>query len=645
MPANKIMKFFTKISVFFIGIFLLLATENLYAVTDSLKELRSLYKDAQESLDSKKYTVYQQQREELGEYPLVAYLDYKEIIKKGNSPTKLENFINEYPNFPHTRAFRSRLLGYYYEQKDWDGIMEYSNGNRDLCLQLAAGHYLKQDRDSLRSKAEKLWLSGKNLDDRCITILKRSNFDFFKNSDMVWRRVVAAAKARNWVLVRNLRSHIKTNHVAAYDALQKLRFGKRRVVAYTQKLKNNQASRDVLVYALSRYPSDHADEAYRIYKNIVKPKFSFNEKDRNTIEYYLGLHLTINDERQGFDVMEKLNPVFLEDEEHEWRARSAIKFAQWKKLINFIEHFPPELAADATWLYWKGYALTKTGARGEAKGFYQRASNDRSFYGFLAAEQVGAPKSINHRPARSTKGSSILDVASFKRFYELHALGARGALSEWETTLQKASREQLLYLASASYSRDWLYHSIRAFAVAQYWDDLHRRFPLPYREEIEKAAKQNRMRPSLIYGVMRTESTFRPQVVSAAGAVGLMQVLPSTGRSVIRRIKYSGSKRLTNPQTSINVGSYYLKTLLNQYKGNAVLAIASYNAGPYAVKDWLPKHGTKPAVEWLETIPYGETRKYVRTILYSQIIFEWRLGEKENSLSLNRLMQSIHGKY
>lgn len=640
------MYFFLKTTILFIGLIFLSFAENLYAFTDNLQELRSLYKEAGKYLNEKKYTAYRIKRNQLGEYALVAYLDYKEIIKKDNSSSKIKDFIDTYPHFPHNNFLHSILLENYYKQKNWQGIIDYAKTDRDVCLQLAAGHALKMDFKSLRAKAEKLWLSGKSLGNRCIDILKKSGFNYFKNGVMVWQRVFAAAKTKNWALVKQLSSYVSKQDRAAYDTLVKLRFGKRKLASYVRGLKDTQSSRDTMVYALTSYPSDYASEGYRIYKNVVEPRLSFNEVDRNAIYYYLGLHMIINDEREGFELMDSLNPNFLEDEEHEWRARSAIKFQQWRKLIAFINRFPPDLASDSAWLYWKGYALEKTGSKIKSRDYYQKASTDRSFYGFLSAEKVSVPKSLNHKPARSISGSSILDTPSFKRFYELNALGEYGkALLEWEITLKNSSREQLLYLAGASYARQWYYHSIRAFAVARYWDDLHRRFPLPYQEEIAEAARQNKLRSSLIYGIMRTESTFRPHVVSSAGAVGLMQILPSTGRSLIRKTRYSGSKKLTNSQTSIYLGSYYLRQLLNIYQGNSILAIASYNAGPYAVKSWLPTKNSKRAVEWLETIPYGETRKYVRTILYSQVIFEWRLGEKEDALSLSRLLQTINNKY
>jgi len=120
---------------------------------------------------------------------------------------------------------------------------------------------------------------------------------------------------------------------------------------------------------------------------------------------------------------------------------------------------------------------------------------------------------------------------------------------------------------------------------------------------------------------------FMRDVRSSAGAIGLMQLMPATGRKVAKNISlpYSGIATLTNPEANIRLGTTYLGQMAERFDGNAVLATAAYNAGPHRVDRWLPESGSEDARIWIENIPFNETRKYVKRVLSAQAIFHWRM--------------------
>ncbi len=124
-------------------------------------------------------------------------------------------------------------------------------------------------------------------------------------------------------------------------------------------------------------------------------------------------------------------------------------------------------------------------------------------------------------------------------------------------------------------------------------------------------------------------------VRSSAGAVGLMQLMPATGRKVAKAISlpYSGLATLTNPVSNIRLGTSYLGQMSERYNGNQVLATAAYNAGPHRVDRWLPEDGALDARIWIENIPFTETRKYVKRVLAAQAIFHWRMTGEMHRLS------------
>ena len=133
--------------------------------------------------------------------------------------------------------------------------------------------------------------------------------------------------------------------------------------------------------------------------------------------------------------------------------------------------------------------------------------------------------------------------------------------------------------------------------------------------------------PTWAYGIARSESLFMRDVRSSAGAIGLMQLMPATGRDVARDISlpYLGIATLTDPEANIQLGTSYLGKMAERFDGNPVLATAAYNAGPHRVDRWLPDSGSEDARIWIENIPFNETRKYVKRVLSAQAIFHWRM--------------------
>ena len=123
--------------------------------------------------------------------------------------------------------------------------------------------------------------------------------------------------------------------------------------------------------------------------------------------------------------------------------------------------------------------------------------------------------------------------------------------------------------------------------------------------------------------IARRESAFFPRAVSGAGAKGLMQLMPSTARSVARSLQQRDlSKELFEVDSNVALGGAYYRQLLDRYNNNRVLSLAAYNAGPHRVTRWLNDESDKlPVVQWIETIPFRETRAYVQGVLAYNVVF------------------------
>ncbi|NJR66133.1 MAG: transglycosylase SLT domain-containing protein [Leptolyngbyaceae cyanobacterium CRU_2_3] len=143
-----------------------------------------------------------------------------------------------------------------------------------------------------------------------------------------------------------------------------------------------------------------------------------------------------------------------------------------------------------------------------------------------------------------------------------------------------------------------------------YWQAL---YPFPFQEMIERWAQEHQLNPLLVTGLIRQESRFEPKIKSSAGAVGLMQVMPETASWVSSQIKLKNYK-LDDPADSIKLGTWYLDYTHREYSNNSLFAVASYNAGPGSVADWISKYGFSDPDQFIEQIPFPETKGYVESV-------------------------------
>jgi soluble lytic murein transglycosylase len=153
-----------------------------------------------------------------------------------------------------------------------------------------------------------------------------------------------------------------------------------------------------------------------------------------------------------------------------------------------------------------------------------------------------------------------------------------------------------------------------------YW---HLLFPQPYWKELEADAGNNGLDPYLVASLIRQESEFNAGAVSPKSAYGLMQLLPSVGKSMAKKRGMKGftTKQLLDPSVNLELGTTNLKQVLDRFGGQAEYALAAYNAGDTPVRQWLASNDYKDVPEFVESIPYTETREYVQSILRNREMY------------------------
>ena len=339
---------------------------------------------------------------------------------------------------------------------------------------------------------------------------------------------------------------------------------------------------------------------------------------------------------EAYDRLASLVPREDDLELMEWRVRAALLAGDWLEVMRSLYRLPAEEREEDHWAYWEARALEVGGHEPQAQAIYARLAELQSWHGFLSADRLGLDYSIVDEPIEADPAllAELDSEPALVRSREYARTGMPAeSRREWSNGLSGASSERLAAAAVLATAWDMPDRAILSAGQADARRALAYRFPVLFEDEVARAASEHRIEPAWIYGVMRRESAFQPDVVSSAGAIGLMQLMPATAEDVSRRRKLgTGVPELTDGALNIDYGTWYLNHVAERFDGHPALATASYNAGPTRVKGWLPPD-VMEADRWIDTIPFSETRRYVRAVLAYAAIYEHRLTGRATRLS------------
>jgi soluble lytic murein transglycosylase len=357
----------------------------------------------------------------------------------------------------------------------------------------------------------------------------------------------------------------------------------------------------------------------------------FSDAQRAIVARGFGLVLMGQHHPDALAWFQKIPSDLTDDTVRYGRIRASIRQNQWETLKESVLDLSETDQKSSRWQYWLARALHETHDKYESQLIYRTLAKERSYYGFLASERLQIPYAYTHAPLSISPfvRNVVLNKSGIQRSLELLQLNRMWeAKKEWLATLPSLSPDEVIASAEIAETIGWYNMSILAASKSQHKDDIHLRFPLAHSEDIFAAAAHQHIDPAWIFAITRQESAFASHAKSPVGALGLMQLMPTTAKQVARKnaIRYQSTKDLLGTQLNIRLGSSYLKELLDAHHGSLILATAAYNAGPARVKQWLPET-TVHADQWIETIPFTETREYVQNVVVYLSIYKKRLGE------------------
>ncbi|GHT94018.1 lytic transglycosylase [Betaproteobacteria bacterium] len=318
-------------------------------------------------------------------------------------------------------------------------------------------------------------------------------------------------------------------------------------------------------------------------------------------------------------------PESLTADAAEWRVRAALRSQKWDAVRVAIEQMPDELQSRPAWVYWLGRAYKSAGRMTDARAQFASLRGLPEFYGNLADEELGRPVTIptSALPPHADELFYVRTLPGIVRSLALFRLDLRiDAIREWNWTLRDMDDRQLL--AAATLAREYqLYdRAINAADKTRSQHDYALRFLAPFDAQVRPAAREQGLDDAWVYGLMRQESRFVTQAKSSAGASGLMQLMPATAKWVAKKIgiKDYDHRTVNDTDTNLLLGTTYMRMVLESLHQHPVLASAAYNAGPGRAKRWC---GAKPleGAIYAETIPFDETRDYVKKVMSNAVYY------------------------
>ena len=335
-----------------------------------------------------------------------------------------------------------------------------------------------------------------------------------------------------------------------------------------------------------------------------------------------------------------------------WHVRAALRqpasdARRWPLMQRAIEAMPaaaPGEPRDAAWAYWQARALqaqAKPGVEGQAaRGTAQLAlesiASPITFYGQLATEDLGRQVLLPTPPLplSGAEREAPRALPGLQRALLLVSAGLRNeGVREWNFTLRGMDDRQLLAAAQWACEREVWDRCINTSDRTKVEIDIVQRYPLPWRGQLQAAARNSGLDPAVLFGLIRQESRFIADARSHVGASGLMQLMPATAHWTAKKIGLEFRPDMVNDRdVNLQLGAAYLKRVLDDFGGSLAMAAAAYNAGPGRPRRWREGGATIEAAAWAESIPFNETRDYVKKVLSNSVTYATLLGAQAPTL-------------
>lgn len=554
-----------------------------------------------------------------------SYMAWSQQLPTTPSPAFLE-FIHE--KKPLSQKLREKWLYDLAQRSDWHSYITYYQPSSDLSLQCYAQFALYQEgkQQEAIQTSKNLWLTGNSQPPACDKLFSLLFKENVFNDTFIYERARLALENRNYTLATYLLKKLSTQSMIA-STLDAIHQHPKKIA----QLKPGPLNSDLYLYGLKRRLLSNIDEANHLWQE-AKTKGLLNEEQQQRFLTQIALYKSVRNKTDAPSWFNKIKQEFMSEPLLEWQIRFALKKHQWAQVEKLILRSSNKQAPG--WQYWLARALDAQGRHTDAINIYQKLAPSRQYYGFLASIRLKQPLQFQQENVNvNTQSLTIYKpiIQQIATLYKTKQMSNVSKLTnDFSSELPKEEKSAFVYWLAKELH--WVSKSVYLSNDDELINQLSLRFPLAYQDEVKQQSKRYGIPQALIFAIIRQESAFRDDAISYAGAHGLMQLMPATATwiSKLHHITYNNKQQLFSFPKNIHLGVAYLNHLAKHYDNQLILVVAAYNAGPTQVRKWLNAEPLQEADIWIETIPYFETRNYLKSVISYYAVYQHQLHEKPN---------------
>jgi soluble lytic murein transglycosylase len=576
---------------------------------------------------------------QLGNHELAPYVENYRLrmwMDQGDV-TAMRSFFERYDKSYVAEKLRADWIRWLGKRSMWSEVdTEYPRllaPEPDVTCYSQQARLARDDR-SVLDEAEKQWLTMLEPPEPCRPVMDALVSGQRVSTDDVWTRARRQLEGNRPAWTKTTLNYLPDSQMP--DA-RMLDTAINNSMSYLVRQPGNwnasRAGRELAVFAIQRLatsdPRVAADE-------LEKLKSKLQEPEKQWAWSQIALQAAKKHQPEAVGWYEQAGKIALSDEGYQWKVRAALRAKEWGIVHNTILAMPAALAAQPEWVYWLGRAHKAGGRTTEATALFEKIAGQASFYGNLADEELGHPimPPPQARPATAEEQKAARDNPGIRRSLAFFRLDMRTeAVREWNWSVRGMDDRELLATADLARRNQIWDRAISTADRTKNEHDYSLRFLAPYGEQVRSAAQNQSLDDAWVYGLMRQESRFITSAKSNVGASGLMQLMPATAKWVAKKIglRDFSHGRVTDTETNVLLGTSYMRLVMENLDNHPVLASAAYNAGPGRAKKWRAEQPLEGAI-YAETIPFSETRDYVKKVMSNAVYYSIIFTGKPDSL-------------
>ena len=575
---------------------------------------------------------------ELQGYELAVYVDYWRLLLdlSTTDPSTIRSFLERNDKSYIAEKLRGDWLKQLGKKQQWsDFDREFpalAQPDQEISCYAMQSRRARGDA-SANDEAIKLWLTLIEPPTACYPVLEALILDKRVLADEVWARIRSQFEANKLAAARYSMNYLPPSQTPDERTAKTVSDSPLPWLVKQSSFSGSRKNRELAALAVSRIA---ANDPRMAAEQLARIENQLHAGEKGWAWGQIGWQAAKRHMGDALLWYRNAGDAPLSDEVAQWKVRAALRAHDWGTVRSTIEKMPATLAEQPVWIYWLGRAYRAGGRTSDANALFAKIAGQPNFYSNLADEELDRPimPPPKATPPTTEEMSRVNANLGVQRGLTLYRLNMRTeGMKEWSWALRTMNDRELLAASDIAHRAGIYDRAIAAADRTKSEHDYSLRYLSPFADQVRPVAREQSLDDAWVYGLMRQESRFITNAKSNVGASGLMQLMPATAKWVANKIGLKDFHQGKVNDTDVNVllGTSYMRMVLESLDNHPVLASAAYNAGPGRARKWRADRPLEGAI-YAESIPFTETRDYVKKVMSNAVYYSALFNGKPQSL-------------